>query len=318
MASRWISIVLVIGAFGTTAAHAFEDGEAPGRTALLERLKDRDAQFDGRSIETEQRWVERVSPRASIAARRFDAHRFGQPDPGPPPDGEIPADYDQPHRLRKRLTTRGVERTIERLGDEPMKHPEYTAILNVGCRWSSAGGVERVWSPATNDLHVMGPPALESLLHWDAHAIRWCCGYGFAEWITAVESVEAAEGWTTVKGRMRLMDYDDTRFEIALDPERILRRAVLRVPPRTSDGFSEYVVETTGTIRPGGCPPVAQSGRFRRTLRPKGKPESVVQDDEIRFLSISSRLSDEQYAARTRIEPGPEAVRGDAFPRQGP
>ena len=53
--------------------------------ALLERLKDRDAEFDNRSVETEQRWVEKVSPRGQIAANRFDARRFGQPDPGSPP-----------------------------------------------------------------------------------------------------------------------------------------------------------------------------------------------------------------------------------------
>ena len=74
--------------------------------------------------------------------------------------------------------------TIERLNDlETMKHPEYVAIPNRGCRWSSAGGVERVWSPESNDLHILGTPASDGLLRWDAHMLEWSCGYGIARWI---------------------------------------------------------------------------------------------------------------------------------------
>ena len=112
-------------------------------------LKTRDAEFDNHSIEAEQRWIEKVSPRAQVAASRFHARRFGQPDRTWRPEAEIPDDFDQPHQLRRLLTVRGSEVTIDRLEDlERMRHPEYVAIPNRGCRWSrsaasSASGARR-------------------------------------------------------------------------------------------------------------------------------------------------------------------------------
>lgn len=276
---------------------------------LLRQLKTRDAEFDNRSIETEQRWIEKVSPRGQVAERRFNAVRFGQPDHGAQPQAEIPDDFDQPHRLRRLLTVRGPEVTIERLEDlATMKHPEYVALPNRGCRWSSAGGVERVWSPETNDLHIEGTPASDGLLRWDAHMLEWACGYGIAKWMESVDSMRVGDGMLTVKGKIRLMGYDDSRVELQLDPDRIVRRAVISVPGKDGGGSNDYVVDTSGTVRPEGCPPVARSGRFRRILKPVGKPETVYQDFEVRFVAISARLTDEQYAERTRIVPTPNAV----------
>ena len=87
---------------------------------------------------------------------------------------------------------------------------------------------------------------------------------------------------------------------------------VLSVPGKDGGGSNEYVVETRGTVRPEGCPPVAESGRFRRVLKPAGKPESVYQDYELRFVAASARLTDEEYDRLTRIEPGPKAITIDA------
>src|SRR4051794_13625422 len=69
--------------------------------AWLRRLKARDAEFDNRSIETDKLWVESVSPRGQVAAGRLEMRRFGLPEPGAPPEREIPQDFDQPHRLRQ-------------------------------------------------------------------------------------------------------------------------------------------------------------------------------------------------------------------------
>jgi hypothetical protein len=321
MARSSISLGLFILMICSVISAAVEDppkGQAavdwPNDPAtLLKRLKDRDAELDNRSVETEQRWVERVSPRAQIAANRFDARRFGQPDPGSPPEDKIPADFDQPHRLRRLLTVREPAVTIERLNDlEKMKHPEYVAIPNRGCRWSSAGGVERVWSPETNDLHILGAPADDGLLRWDAHMLQWSSGYGLARWIESIDSVKVEDGKLTAKGRMRLMGYDASRVELILDRDLIVRRMALSVPGKDGGGSNDYVVETRGTVRPAGCPPVAESGRFRRVVKPEGKPESVYQDYEFRFVAASARLTDEEYGRLTRIEPGPKAVTIDA------
>jgi hypothetical protein len=321
MARSSISLGLVILMCSPAISAAFEDpprGQAAvdwpnDPAALLERLRDRDDDFDNRSVETEQRWVERVSPRSQLASDRFNARRLGQPDPGPPPEDQVPEDFDQPHRLRRLLTVREPSVTIERLSDlETMKHPEYVAIPNRGCRWSSAGGVERVWSPETNDLHILGTPSDDGFLRWDAHMLRWSSGYGLARWIESIDSVKVEDGMLTAKGRMRLMGYDASRVELSLDRDLIVRRMVLSVPGKDGGGSNDYVVETRGTVRPARCPPVAESGRFRRVVKPEGKPESVYQDYEIRFVAASARLTDEEYGRLTRIEPGPKAVTIDA------
>jgi hypothetical protein len=142
--------------------------------------------------------------------------------------------------------------------------------------------------------------------------LQWGCGYGLARWIASIDTVEAGDGLRTAKGRMRQLGHDDSRFELRLDGDLILRRAVISLPARHGDGSNEYVVETRGTVRPEGCPPVAASGRFRRLLKPAGKPESVSQDDELRFVAASARLADEQYDERTRIEPASGATTIDA------
>jgi hypothetical protein len=257
MARRSICLVLVIWACSPVTSPGFEDlpkaseaagGQVPaadrpqGPAALPKRLKDRDSEFDNRSVESEQRWVEKVRPRALIPANRFDARRFGRP-----------------------------------------------------------------------DLHILGATANDGLLRWEAYMLQWSSGYGIARWIESIDTVEAGDGMLTAKGRMRLLGHDDSRFELQLDHDLILRHAVISVPARHGDGSNEYIVETRGTVRPEGCPPVAESGRFRRILKPAGKPESVYQDYEVRFVAASARLTDEQYDERTRIEPGPGAITVDAW-----
>src|SRR4051812_44063381 len=100
MARSSISLGLLILMICPAISAAFEDppkGQAaadwPSDPAiLLKRLRARDGELDNRSVETEQRWVERVSPRSRLASERFNARRFGQPDPGSPPEDRIPAD----------------------------------------------------------------------------------------------------------------------------------------------------------------------------------------------------------------------------------
>lgn len=303
----WPGLFVICAAFAVGA----DDSKSPWASdpeVLIAKLKQRDAMFDNRTIEIEQHWVEHVSPRGQIASRQFDSARSGQPKPESPAADTIPDDYVQPHRLRRLLTVREPEVTIERREDAcPMKHSEYVAIPNIGCRWSTAGGVERVWSPETHDLHILGVPSLDSKIRWDEHMIEWCCGYGFTRGLKSVDSVRVADDRLVVEGRMRLTNNIESRVEMQLDRELILRRAVVSIPSNDG-GVDEYLVENDGTERPSDCPPMARSGRFRRTLKPAGKAESVYEDFQIRFLSASPRLTDVQYAERTRIMPDPKAL----------
>jgi hypothetical protein len=284
---------------------------------LLDRLKQRDAQFDNRSVQTEQRWTERVSPRSQIAANQFNAMRFGQAVPEKPPEDQIPDDFDQPHRVRHWLTVREPEVTLERLGDfEEMKHPQYVALQNRGFRWSSAGGTERTYSPETSVLHIHGQPRSGGVLRAYQWMFEWCCGYGIAKWMESIDSVHTEGDRLIVEGRLQLMDYDDSLVEMELDRDLIVRRAVIAVPAESGGGFNEYVIRTVGTARPENCPPVAEQGHFQRILKPVAKPESVYQEYDIVFLAASAPLTDAQYAERTRIEPDPDTQIVDMRPRK--
>jgi hypothetical protein len=292
-----------------------ESGNDPDH--LLKQLKERDAQFDNRSVQTEQRWIERVSPRAQIASRQFNAMRFGQPAPETTTDDEIPDDFDQPHRVRYRLTVREPEVTLERLGDfEKMEHPQYVAMQNRGFRWSSAKGTERSYSPETNTLHILGQPKSGGVLRGYQWMLEWCCGYGIAKWMESIDSIREEGDRLIVQGKLQLMADDDSRVEMELDRDLVVRRAVISVPAKGGAGFNEYVVQTKGTERPESCPPVAQQGHFQRILKPAAKPPRVYQEYDVLFVAAYARLTDAQYAERTLIDPDPDARIVDMQPRK--
>ncbi|QEH37713.1 hypothetical protein OJF2_63040 [Aquisphaera giovannonii] len=301
VASRTIPVLAILACLPAAAPPG--PARAEGPAGLLRELRDRDSAFDGRAIEVEERWVERISPRMQDAARRFHA-RLAHRVQSTPIAETFPEDYDQPHRLRQRLVVREPAVTIERLDDlEPMKHPAYSSLPNRGCRWSSAGGIERVWSPETKTLHIDGPSSDAGSLRWEAHRIRWGCGHGFARWITSIDSEAEEYGMRTVKGRMRLLGHDDSRVTLVLDRDLIVRHAVVTIPVRNGPGSDRYLVDSRGTVRPEGAPPVAESARFRRIVTPASGRGDVLEDREIRFVSASARLSDAEYDRLTRIDP---------------
>ena len=90
-----------------------------------------------------------------------------------------------------------------------------------------------------NDLHIQGTPASDGLLRWDPHMLEWTCGYGVAKWMESVDSMRVADGMLTVKGKIRLMGYDDSRVELQLDRDLVIRRAAISVPGRDGGGTNE-------------------------------------------------------------------------------
>jgi hypothetical protein len=269
---------------------------------LLAHLKQRDAEFDNRTLQIDERWTERVSPRTQIASQNRSARQLGQP--ADIPLDSVPEDFDQPHRVRQLLTVRGVEVTLDREAElETMKHPQYTALENSGHRWSSVGGVERSYSPETKLLHLMGKPQPGTLLSSKQRMFQWCCGYGFARQMESIDSVRVEGKSLLIIGKARLIGYDDSRVELALDSEYIVRKASVFVPAQNGDGGNLYVIETEGTVRPSDSPPLAKTGHFKRILQPGGKPERVYQELDVDFVSVSGKLSDPQYSQRTKIDP---------------
>ena len=307
LAFGWATFYVVDRAAGQenpqpVAAHWITDP-----VALLAHLKHRDAQFDNRTLEIDERWTERVSPQSQLASQNRAARQLGQPADDAPET--VPEDYDQPHRVRQLLTVRGPEITLERETElETMEHPQYTAIDNDGHRWSTVGGVERSYSPAMKSLHLIGTPKPGTHLASKRRTFVWCCGYGFARQMDAIDSVRVEREYLLVEGKTRLMGYDDSRVELKLDGDYIVRQANIFVPAQNADGGNRYVIKTSGTVRPSDSPPLATTGHSQRILEPAGKPQRLYKELDVDFVSLSQQLTDQEYSQRTEIDP-PDDVR---------
>ena len=282
---------------------------------LLNALRERDREFDRRIVELEQRWTERISPSAQIASIRFNARKFGQPDPGSPAKEEIPDDYEQAHRVHYQVIANGDEFTLKRVGERAeILHPEYTALNNSGFIWSTVGGIERSYSPETKTLHVTGAPNGSGILSSYRWQFAWGCGYGAARYIRTIESINKKVDQLVVTGRSELFTGDDSRFELVLDKDLVLRSIMIKVPSRPN-GFNVYFAGTVGTHTSEGHPPMAKQGHYQRILQPEGKPERVYEEFDVVFLKASEILPDEAYEFETQIEPAEGTNTVDLRPR---
>ncbi len=118
-----------------------------------------------------------------------------------------------------------------------------------------------------------------------------------------------------MKGTAQLLIDDKSSVELELDRDLIVRRAIISIPSMPS-GTNEYRVETFGVVRPENAPSVAEHGTSLRVLKPDGKPEREYTKYDIAFVSLSQPLSDEAYAAATRIEPAEGSQEVDMRPRK--
>ncbi|MDB5391090.1 MAG: hypothetical protein JWM11_6736 [Planctomycetaceae bacterium] len=287
--------------------------------ALLKQLKDRDAAFNNRSIEIEERSIDRIMPRSHLLDVQWQARRFGQQADKLPPDSEIPDDYDQLRRTRVLLTARGSETTVEILNElEHLKHPTFCALINRGCRWSTTGGVERCWSPETETLHTLGAPSRGSILESKRWRYEWTCGYGVASLMKSITSARVDRNRLQIEGTAQLIGYDQSTVLMELDHDLIIRNATITIPAQNGDGANDYVVRTRGTVRAENDLAMAATGSLQRFMKPRNKPARSDGRHDIAFVSVTAPLNDEQYVSRTRIEPPAKATTVDLKPKRKP
>jgi hypothetical protein len=224
------------------------------------------------------------------------------PDPATLPDA-----YDQPHRKLQELIIRDSDVTLKIIGDlEKRINPDYGYLENKGFIWSSVGGHGRSYSPATNTLQLTGE---SHGLGLSQNAIQWCTGHGFAKCMNSIESITPKDDHVLVKGMARVFQIDQCTMELEFDQDLIVRRAVVATPA-TTGGSNEYRITTQGAVQAVGAPALAERGHAVRVLKPDGKPEREYTKHDIAFVSLSEPLSDEAYAAATRIDlaPGTQTV----------
>ncbi|MEP3482243.1 MAG: hypothetical protein ABJZ55_23570 [Fuerstiella sp.] len=276
---------------------------------LLQQMKMRDASIENRILTIEERWIERIDPKAIQAQIQFSDLKFGQSNKSYPDPNSLPDAYDQPHRRLMELIVRQSEVTLKVVGDlEKCLNPEYGSINNTGYISTNVGGSLRSYSPMTGRLHIMGSSG--GMLRSRRHAFEWCTGHGFAKLMYRIKSIKATEDLIVIKGDGAVfdIDIDNTTFELEIDRNMIVRRAVISVPSGRG-GFNDYRVTTDGTTKFVNAPAVAQHGVSQRVLRPAGKLQRDYTKYDITFVSLSDALTDEEYSQVVEFKPKPGVQR---------
>ncbi len=326
--SLTVSIVLTAALCGsclpTTAASADEtrradDGATPSAAwpptdlaELLQQLKRRDAELENRILKIEERWVERIDPRAMQAQSQFNDLKFGQKNVKYPDPSTLPDAYDQPHRRLMQLIVRGPDITFKIVGElEKRLNPDYGTLPNKGFISTNVGGTGRSYSPETKMMHLVGSNG--GMLQTRKHAFEWCLGHGFAKLMDRIETIELKDDRILVEGTGTAFQIRDCTFQLQIDRDLIVRHAVVSTPVRAG-GSNDYRVTTKGAVRPAGAPAIAEEGISQRVLKPAGKPERLYTKHDIAFVSLSAPLSDDEYAKAVAFETADSTRKVDMRP----
>jgi hypothetical protein len=137
--------------------------------------------------------------------------------------------------------------------------------------------------------------------------IEFPFGIGFGKRIQKIDSIIVKNGVRIVTGVIKIWSEDISRFEIELDENDLVRKAVIR---SDVNGHHTQIESTSkGTVCQGELS-LAQSGSYRRgspwpEQRPKDSPWEYQNDFRLEFRSATLNLSDEQYEklAEFKIEP---------------
>jgi len=307
-AATWRTIVAAAVAVIATLPARAQDAPSPfpaSAAELLKQLQERDLKFDNLTLEVEKTWIEQVSPTARVMDRQFKDWKYGHGQPTIKIPKNLPKPYEQPHRVRNKLTLRGDEITFE-AGEEleQLKHPEFGRNITVRNKQSNAGGVGRRYYEISGSkesyLHLS--KLKPGFLYSERLGTELVLGYGFAKRMKAIDAYHIDGLRASCAGPIRIGDNDDCRCELKLDADLIVREAMIFIG---SEGKGRTVVSTQGTVRPAGIPPVAATGHYRRISSPDPPPakEHVYEDAKYRFIDAITALSDETYADIVRIEP---------------
>ena len=270
-----------------------------GAQLLLEQLRARDQFLDGRTLEIHKRWEERVNPLTQRLANAR-AHRRVGAKVEPLKVDQLPQPYEQPHRVHYQITQRGAEKTVRIVADlEPRIHQGFGERANAGYKWTNIGECAVGYSPLTRIAHKQDSHDYAAM-PWAVRSFRWSCGFGYSPFITEAKSLQRQGDRTVLFATMKLLADDESGCTLHLDQDWIVRKAVMVLPSKPN-GTNDYVVVTKGTNQSGPLP-MAETGHYRRILRPEGEKFRIYEDYQVDFVAISDRLSDEEYRRTTEIE----------------
>lgn len=139
-------------------------------------------------------------------------------------------------------------------------------------------------------------------------AIEFVHGIGFGKRIKKIDSIEPDKTGWHITGDIKLWVDDDSRFEIELDKDYLVRNAVINA--NVKGNHTRFIVATQGAVPNAGLS-LASSGSFQRIWQPsqpqlaKGTKLKINEDFKVEFKKLTLHLSNDQYTQLTtfKIEP---------------
>ena len=272
-------------------------GKPIDKNKLLDELRERDRKFSRRTIELERTWDTLTSPRGMASQNRFHSMKLGQADPGIP-EG-LPEDYQQPHRIRYIWTGQNFDSTLEILADlETAIHPDHGKLESRSIE-SDCFSYYRYWN---RDLEIFSHSSEIARLSGGKKAWEYLLpsGIGFTHSILSVSNaVEVNDGYV-LKGLISIpsatIGNRKNCFEIQLDKEMILRKAVIQYH------VYDFVIVTSGRSEFNGMPPLAKLGAVSiHYVGQDEKRSGDVGNYKYEVISLSEKLSKAEYDLRVNF-----------------
>lgn len=139
-------------------------------------------------------------------------------------------------------------------------------------------------------------------------AVEFVHGIGFGKRIKKIDSIKPDKTGWHITGDIKLWVDDDSRFEMELDKDYLVRNAVINA--NVKGNHTRFIVGTKGTVSNAGLS-LASSGSFQRIWQPsqqqsaKGTKPKIIEDFKVEFKKLTLHLSNDQYTQLTtfKIEP---------------
>ncbi len=242
---------------------------------LLATLRDRDREFENRTLNVELRWDELMSPHGDAAQAAFHMRKLGAPDTQIPQG--LPDNYQQPHRVQYSWTRRGEEAIVERFADlEKAVDEKFSRMENHG------------------------------LDHADPWKYLLPCGVGFSDQIDSITAAEITDDGYVIRGLLKrwsaVIDGRQNSFVVHLDKDLIIRRAELKYH------VYDFVVVTWGTHQSPDAPETAEHGDFTKYYCVTngdrlGERSGIAEHYAYQVINVSDSLTDEEFDKRVRSNP---------------
>ncbi len=266
---------------------------------LIKHLKARDSQFDNAKLEY-TRWGEINLPISSHPPQMMSKEEWMRWR-----GGEMKT---IPFRFHEHMVVRGAETTFLRQSDPAFKQPDGELGVVPYQKWSNTAGLareitDRPGGRIGDRIMEIKPP--HPLILEQRMAVEFVHGFGFGKRIKDATVVESNSSRTIIRGTIQIWRKDLSTYEIELDSQFIVRKAVIDCD--VEGNLTRFEVATQGSVEKGGFV-FAKEGHFKRIWQGQvvdgkrtGEPK-IVNEFKARFNNVQFNLDDGAYAELIKME----------------